>query len=433
MPKSNFQLILIIIFMGAGVFALLVFAGVIKIGKDKTQSGAGSTIVLWGTDKNELISQALEDFNNSNQGFTIKYVQKSADTFDQSLLEALATGTGPDIFLLPSDLAYHYKDKIFGVPFQNLSLATFKTSFASVGEVFVNSKGILAIPLAIDPIVMFYNRSMLDSAGIVYPPATWDQFSDIVPLLTEKDDDKKILTSAVALGQFSNITNAKDITASMFLQTGNRILAEAEDGSFVSTLENSNQINLSSILQFYTDFSDPLNENYSWNRSLPNSIDFFSADKLAFYFGHASESQYLINKNPNQNFSIAYLPQIKGLNSKSTYAKVTGIALSAHTKNFDNALAAASAMAMSDFATKYASLTGTAPARRDLLNVKQLDVSSSVIFNSALFARSWLDPSPKDTDDIFRTMINGVLSNSMSFNDAVRDAHSQMNLLLLKK
>lgn len=159
---------------------------------------------------------------------------------------------------------------------------------------------------------MYYNRSLLDSAGIIYPPKTWDEFRTMVPLLTKKDDNNKISQSAVALGQFTNITNSKDIIASMILQTGNTIVEEKEDG-FVSTLEDPSKYSLENTLEFYTDFADPLNDLYSWNKSLSDSRDLFSGENLAFYFGYASELQYLINRNPNQNFLMAPIPQIKVL------------------------------------------------------------------------------------------------------------------------
>jgi len=430
--KGNFQIVVLIIFLVGAVFSVFVFSGTIKLGKDKKQTGPQGTVVLWGTIRNEFISKALEDLNESNQAFTISYVQKSAENFDNELLEALASGTGPDLFFLTNDLAYHYKNKIFGIPYDVLPLVSFKTSFSSAAEVFVNSKGIMAVPIAIDPIVMYYNRSILDSAGIVYPPTTWDQFSELIPLLTKKDDNKKISKSTVGLGQFSNISNAKEILTAMFLQTGNNLVVE-KDGAFISTLGNLNQeYSIEDVLGFYTDFADPLKQVYSWNKSLPESRDFFSSENLAFYFGYASEKQSLLNKNPNQNFFVAPIPQIKGTNSKSTYAKVSGVAVSNHTKSFETALAAATSMAMSDFAEKYALAVGAAPARRDLLNKKQQDIFSVIFYNSALFAKSWLDPSPTDTDNIFQRMVDSILSNNLSIESAIKEAENKMSLLLLK-
>jgi hypothetical protein len=140
----------------------------------------------------------------------------------------------------------------------------------------------------------------------------------------------------------------------------------------------------------------------------------------------------MVNKNPNENFFASGIPQIKGSSFKSTSARVIGLAISSFSKNFTTAFTAASLMATSDFAAKLALATNTAPARRDLLATKPTDAFSPIFYNSALYARSWLDPSPKDTDSIFSVMVNSVLSNNLSISDAINDASAKLQLLLLK-
>jgi len=426
--KINFQLILIIVFVVAAVLGVLVFSGTIPIGK--SDSVASGTVILWGTVPSAKISPILSDFNKVNPGFIVKYVQKSADSFDQSLLEALASGTGPDMFFLPDNLVHHYKDKLFTIPFSSYSLASFKNTFAGAGEVFITSDGVSAFPISIDPLVMYYNRSILDGNGIVYPPITWEDLTNMVPTLTKKDETGKIIKSAVALGHFSNVVHAKDILIALFMQAGNPIIQENK-GIVNSTLGSAiGNYNLPSILKFYTDFADPNSPAYSWNRSFPNSDDVFSADNLAFYFGYSSELQSIVNKNPNQNFLVTGIPQIKNSNFKSTGAHVLGIAIASSSKNFNTAFTAASLMATGDFASDFASALGIAPARRDLLSVRQPDAFSPVFYSSALYSRSWPDPSPKDTDNIWGVMINSVLSNNMSIENAIKDANSKLQLLL---
>ncbi len=428
---KNFQLITIIVFIALAVFGVLVFSGAIPIGNDNTPGSLG-TVVLWGTEKTSALTPLLEEFNNANPTFVVKYVQKSAESFDQNLLEALAAGAGPDMFFLPDSLAFHYANKISPVPYQSYSLVSFKSNFAGAGEVFLTSKGILAFPLSIDPLVMYYNRSILDANGVIYPPAFWDDLISLVPKLIKKDDSNKIIKSVVALGHFSNVAHAKNILSALFIQAGSGIVAE-KDGVFSSALNASNpKYSLASILKFYTDFADPNKDVYSWNKSFPNSDNAFSREDLAFYFGFASELLSLINRNPNQNLGVAPLPQIKNSNFKLTGAQVTGIALLSSSKNFNTAFLAASLMATGDFASKFATAFGVAPARRDLLKTKPVDSYSPIFYDSALYARSWLDPSAKDTDNIFRNMIDGVLSNSLTVESAISDANSKLGLLLIK-
>lgn len=427
--KNNFQIILIAVFVFAAVFGLLVFSGAIPLGENGKEAGAG-TVVLWGTFRAETINTLLEEFNNENKTFTVSYVQKNPDTFDQELLEALASGVGPDMLFLPDNLAFHYSNKILGIPYQSYSVSSFKRSFAAAGEVFLTSRGIIAFPMTIDPLVMYYNRSILDANGVIYPPDNWTDFVNMAPVLTKKDETNRIQKSAAALGHFSNVFHAKDILSALFMQAGSGVVTE-RDGRFVSDLASSaGATGSDNVLRFYTDFADPQKNVYSWNKSFPLSRDFFSTNNLAFYFGYGSELPTLVSKNPNQNFLVAEFPQIKGSSFKSTGARVTGLAISAFSKNQNTAFIAAGRMTSGNFAAKLAQNLGVAPARRDLLSQKPTDAYYPVFYTSALYAKSWLDPSPKDTNDIFRRMIEGVLSGSLRPDEAVLDAGAKMSLLL---
>ena len=426
----NFQIILVVIFMAAAVGGLLVFAGIVKIGKDSTPTASG-TVTLWGTLQSAKINSLLDSFNQANQSLVVKYVEKNPESFNQDLLEALASGVGPDLFFLPDNLALSYANKIYPVSYQSFPAISFKNTFAGAGEVFLTAKRMLAFPMVIDPLVLYYNRSILDANNIVSPPVFWDDFVKLIPTLTKKDDTNKILQSATALGHFSNIRHAKDILAGLFMQTGDNIIAE-NNGSFYSVLGNSLNSGASGVLKFYTDFADPAKNVYAWNKSFSNSTDAFSNGNLAFYFGYASELNSLINKNPNQNFLVSSFPQIKNAKFKLTAGQVTGLAISAFSKNFNTAFTVASLMATGDFASKLSNAIAIPPARRDLLSVKLTDSFFPIFYSSALYAKSWLDPSPTDSNNIFRTMIESVLSNDLNPENAVKDASSKLNLLLLK-
>ena len=429
---KNFQLISIIVFIALAIFGILVFSGAIPIGKSDTPGAAG-TVVLWGTIKQTIMTSLIEQFNNVNKAFVVKYVQKDVDTFDQDLLEALADGTGPDMFFLPDNLAFHYSNKIFTVPFTSYPIASFENSFAGAGDVFLTGKGILAFPISIDPLMMYYNRSILDANFITSPPIFWDDLVSLIPKLTKKDESNKIIKSTIALGHFSNVAHAKDILATLFMQVGNKIVSE-KNGVFQSNLSSVDNggSNLASVLKFYTDFADPNNEMYSWNKLFLNSDEAFSKEDVAFYLGFGSELMSLVNRNPNENLAISSVPQVRGASFKVTGARVTGIALASSSKNIATAFIVASLMSTGDFASQFAIATNTAPARRELLKAKPADTYSPIIYDSALYARSWIDPSSKDTDNIFRNMIDSVLSNNMTPKNAIADTDGKLGLLLLK-
>lgn len=431
--KEYFQVILLVIFIFGGIFGLLAFSGVIPLGEDTGENGAKGSVVLWGTYSSSAVLPALNDFNNFHTDFNVSYVQKSPETFDRDLLEALASGVGPDMFFMPNDLILSYRNKILSIPYTSIPQAAFRNSFASAGDVFLTGAGILAMPIAIDPLVMYYNRSMLNSKGLINPPVYWDEVAAVVPALTEKDQDNRISRSAVALGQFANVTNAKDILSAMFMQTGNPIVTE-KDGVLISTLNTySNQYNLGSVLEFFTNFTNPSRAEYTWNRSFPNSQTAFSGESVAVYFGFGSELPVLRARNPNQDFLVSSFPQIRGASSKFTGAKVVGIAVSAFSKNLNTAFVAANLLATENFARTFSQAAGLVPAKKDFLAQPPTDSFYPVFYNSALFARGWLDPGNQETNVIFGSMVEKVLANLLSPSEAIRDADSRLLLLLSRQ
>ena len=97
---GNFKIIILIVFVAAAVLGIFVFSGAIPLGSGGKQNEAQGTVVLWGTEKGGVIRPLLDNFNRANQTFVVKYEEKSVDTFDQDLLEALASGVGPDMFFI---------------------------------------------------------------------------------------------------------------------------------------------------------------------------------------------------------------------------------------------------------------------------------------------------------------------------------------------
>ncbi|MDQ3244995.1 MAG: extracellular solute-binding protein [bacterium] len=429
--KENFKIIIIVVFIAGAVLSVFVFSGAIPIGKKTDTTVAKGTVVLWGTVKASAMSPLLEEFNNVNTSFSVKYVEKNSAIFNQALLEAIASGGGPDMFLLPDDLIFDYYNKIYLIPYAGYPLVTFKNTFAGAGEVFLTSSGILAFPVTIDPIMMYYNRSTLDNNNITTPPSYWDDFITLAPKLTQKDENKKIIKSAIALGQFSNINNAKAILSTLFLQTGSKMVVES-GGRFYSDFGPTAIAKPDSALAFYSSFADPSKDYYSWNRLLPNSLEFFTAGDLAFYLGFSSELPQIINKNPNLNFAVTSIPQIKNANNKSTYARVSGIAISKFSKNINTALVASSLLASGTFANNLANSLAVAPATRGGLAIKPTDQYFPYFYTSALYAKSWIDPSALSTNDIFKKMVDEVLSNNSGPAEAIAEASSQIDFLLNK-
>ncbi len=417
-----------------GFFILCAIAGVIVFATMGGSSGGGSqtlAVTMWGTIPSTYIEKAEEVLNSTKPGtIAVTYTQKDPSTFDTDLTEALAEGKGPDIVLLPSPFLLHDQNKLALIPWSYVSESTFKNTFAEAGEVFLTDKGSYAIPFIIDPLVMYWNRDTFNAASISLPPATWDQVTAEAPKFSVLAPDKTVLKSAVPFGEYANVSNAKNILAALTLEAGGRMVARngADATNYLLEIpQNSTVPAFESAVSFYTQFADPSQTTYSWNRSLPNSQDDFLSGNLAMYFGMASEIGSIRDKNPNLNFDVTSLPQVKGVPTKTTYADVYGFAVLANSKNQQNAANAIILLASQPVIKAVSDLSGLPPVRRDLLATLPGTDSGDVFYNSALWSKAWLDPSPTFSAGVFKTMIESITSGQARVQEATRIAGQQFD------
>jgi ABC-type glycerol-3-phosphate transport system substrate-binding protein len=424
---SKFQLIFI------GVFGLFILVGVAIFALGKIGSNqVASNLLVWGflseKDWNELANgPTLKQKKNIN--FT--YVQKKEDTFDAEFVEALASGKGPDLFFLNQDSIFKHKDKILPIPYKVISERDFKDVFIQGGEIYLSKNGVLGLPFTVDPMVMYWNRTIFSNNGLVYPPKYWSDFYDLSAVVTKKDGALNINQSTVALGEFSNISHAKDIFSLLVMQAGG-VLSKTQDGTITSTLSDNNGVSILpavSALNFYTEFVNPLKPFYSWNRSLPLSKNRFIFGDLAVYFGYASEVEEIQSKNPNLNFDVAKIPQSKDAKEIITFGKMNALAVSKLSRDPNSAIQAALILISKPFITELIQLTNMPPVRKDMLSVRPDSSYMSMFYESAIQSRAWIAPDKKETEKIFKEMIESVTANRRSVSESVNRASLELGIL----
>ncbi len=431
---STFQIAVIGVFIFFTLLAVGVFSGIIPFFSNAPE-GVGGEAVLWGTLPAEHFRDPLEEMNRTNEGlFKVVYVEKDARTFDDDLVEALASGRGPDMILLPQELIVRHADKAYPLPYENMSVRSFRDTFVEEGELYLVPEGILGLPFSVDPLVMYWNRDMFSSAGISVPPATWDEFFTLVPMLTKIDNARNVLRSGVSFGEFSNVEHAKEILALLILQAGNPI-TEKTDSGYMSVLAENRGMSTNpaqSALRFYTEFSNPAKTTYSWNRSLPSSKDVFIAGDLAMYFGFASELDDIEKKSPHLNFDIAPVPQAKDAIARMTYGNMQAITVLKSSKNPTTTFYAASFMTSPEFNFVFSTISALPPPRRDLLRNIPPSAFGKIFYNGALTARGWFDPSPEETTAVFKTMVENTVSGKERISDAVVRASASIQTIIPK-
>ena len=426
---SLFQIVLVATFGAVAVAAVLIFA--LAVGGNSASTVG--TVTIWGTlDQgafNTVIRQGVEAEPRLAQ---VSYVQKDADSYINDLTNALAAGQGPDMFLLRQDYAYAEATKVIPIPSTSLSVTQFQNTFVDAANPFIAESGVLAVPLGVDPLVLYWNKDMLSTSGFSKPPQYWDELYDMARRITVKNNSGAITKSAVAFGEYVNVDNAKDILSLLILQAGGQITTRDQTGKIIPALAprtgDTTQA-APSALRFFTEFSDPSKEDYTWNRARPDARQSFAANDLALYVGYASEQPLVRRMNPNLNFAVAPIPQIRGAATAIDTGRVYGFAIPKTAKNPMGAITVAYLLAASDMSSSLSVALGIPSARRDVLALPAQ--GDDELFNKqAIIVRTWVDPDPKETERIFRGMIENTTSGASLLTEAVQRADQEMAHLL---
>ncbi len=428
---NNFYLIVIVVMIAVAIIALLLLGGVIP---GLAPGGGGGGLVnlnMWGDIPADNLVNLINNVNGANnKSFNIIYTEKSSAVYEKELIDALASGKGPDIWLLSQDLILKHKDKVSLIPFESLSERDFKDAFIEEGELYLSETGIVGFPFSVDPIVLYWNRNLFAGAGISQPPKTWDEFVGFSEKLTVRDSAGNITTSGAALGEFQNVDHAKEIISLLVLQTGNPIIESSSLKSTFVPLGNATIQSGENAVRFFTEFSNPSKISYSWNKSMSDSKDAFIAGVLAMYLGYASDYNDIISKNSHLNFDVAEIPQIKDGKIRATFAGMKALVVSKNSLNAAQAMLAASKLIEGGSIAEFSEKTFLPPVRRDLLVQAPKDPALNVFYKSAVYSRAWLEPDPAAVSEMFRSMIDVVNTGKKRISDAASDVNAKLDIML---
>lgn len=400
---STFKIIVVGIFIFFAVIGVFIFAS--YGGSSKAPI---PTVTIWGTLPGGSFSEYVRALNANATILNATYVQIQPEDFREVFVNALAEGKGPDLVLIPDNLLFQEKGKLIPIGYQTYPERDFKDTFIDAAQLFLSKEGVLGVPFAVDPMVMYWNRDIFSTAGVSRPPQYWSELSALAPKIIERNETSSIIRAMVPFGEFRNVTNAKEIIATLLFQSGTNIVVEGDTGEFFSTVDVSSGSSAvapaTSAVNFYATFSNPVSPLYTWNRSLPQSEDMFLAGNLAMYFGYASELTTLQRKNPNLNYDVATMPQAENT-TKTSYGRIYALSIVKGTKDLNSALASIGILTNATNLPQWTAETNLPPVRRDLLVSRPKDPYLDVFYSAAIQSKTWMDPDPVESNEIFRDMV----------------------------
>ena len=388
--------------------AVLVFSGAFGFGG----RGARTELIMWGTwesDPFREINRALQ--NNSGNAFTLSYIKKSPATYEQDLVEALAAGAGPDLWLIPAEWRFSRASLIAPLPAQFFNEREFKEQFVDVASLFIaplRSEGraadILALPLAFDPLVLYWNKDRFNAASIPLPPRDWTELMNDTSSLTRRNAAGQIEVAGAALGRASNIPLFKHILEALLLQENPRQNSFLQDASVAN-----------SATRYYTNFALSSRPHFSWHALLAPPRNLFLQNNLGMMIDYASLAPSFARQNPHLNFAVAPIPQINQT-KPVTNGALWGITVSRASPKSAQAWQATLLLTGANLAPSLLAAANFAPARRDLLD------SSNPLHAAVLQAKYIPDQHPIQTSAILAEMIDNVADGRKTVSEAINEA-----------
>jgi ABC-type glycerol-3-phosphate transport system substrate-binding protein len=428
MKLRPFELILVVLFAGLGFLALVLLASYKGIVGD--EAPVVGAVTIWGTLDSGPINQILKEIKDSNEDYKdVTYYYVGANDFSQTLTNALVDGTGPDVILISHEQLVELRKRISAFSYEYFPERDVRNTYIDGADIFALNDGMYAYPVAVDPIMLYWNRDLLTGKGFLSAPTTWEDLVNVqFPTLIDRGFDRSINRGVVAMGEYENIRNSFGLLSALLIQSGSK--GVVEEGVEYQILLDQSSVNggrpLYNALDFYTRFSRVNNILYSWNRSFEEDRSEFIAEDLSFYFGYGSEAKAIEQLNPNLSFDIAEIPQGAAATVRRTYGNFYGLSLVKNTKNQAGALKVMALLGNQTNAAWIAIEYGMAPAHRSLVSAGSNDTYGRIIYKSAPIAYGWLNPPRHNVDPIFTSMTRDVNENRYEAGAASQDAVSRL-------
>ncbi|MEX2033536.1 MAG: extracellular solute-binding protein [Candidatus Colwellbacteria bacterium] len=408
-----------LIFLGVvGVIAIVFLAVFFVGGRNPTEK---INLTVWGIDDAPGWDYAISRYQKLHPNVRIKYTELKPETYEKELINALAAGRGPDIFMINNRWTVKHADKIAPSPVEKIPPSVFRDLFPQVAEYdFLSSNGqVYGLPLSIDTLALFYNRDIFDKRGVALFPETWEEFLKAIPKLRTIDKSGQLILPAAAIGGSTiSIPNAPDILELLMLQTG--ALTPDEYPSQTVDSEEGER-----ALEFYIQFTNPRSQYYAWSDASGSSVDSFAEGKTAMLFAYANDAQWIKAKNPFLNFAIVPAPQAD-LNQAVSVADYWGLTASSKNESPEAAwdfivFAATDKEATLDYLTS----TGRPPALRSLINEYLNDSKLGAFARQALTARSFYEGDDEAVRAIFDKAIRDAINGNSIF-EALREVEAEL-------
>lgn len=304
----------------------------------------------------DVLEQIVDDFNAAHDGeITITTQVNPWDVIDDTFLPALSADNGPEIVAMPAERLPVYADRGAFVELDDFYAddeATPDLNAGALDMVTVDDTA-YGVPTGFVPLTMFYNRALLDAAGVAVP-TTWDEWVAAAQALTvDENGDGTPEQYGLALADHATVGNG--VWPTLFYGNGGAIVEDGE--AVIDSPENAE------TLEFWHDA-------IAAGKISPTGVDgvsgdsLFSSGRVAMYIG--GPWMATVSEENGIDYGIAPIPA----GPEEQAASAIGVSM-ALTRQADQAQQAAAQEFFSFFLSREESVawalgSGWPPLRTDI-------------------------------------------------------------------
>ena len=428
------------------------------------------TLTIWSAiDDDDAYDQMMRNFRQSYPYASLVFKRYRLEEYEDQLLNALAEDRGPDIFMIHNTWVGKYLSKISPQPpkvkvarqvvtgnlkkevtievqeISTISPTKLRNEFVDVVAADTIRKvdvaddpkhpdyqeRILGLPMSVDTLALYYNKDLLNAAGIPNPPENWADVQEQVRKLALVSAEGNIIRAGIGMGTGENVERSPDIISLLMMQNGAEM---SDDRGYItfnqmpdSLRDTLEQPPAYGALRFYTDFANPGKNVYTWNADQPNSMDAFIRGTSAFFLGYHYQLPTIRANAPKLNLGITSVPQIQGT-PEVNYANYWLWTVSTKSDAPDLAWHFINYMTGEDGVKLYQEELPRPTARRSFIAEQLEDPDLGVFASQLLTAKSWYRGSdPEAMESAMMDLIETVPADDRALRDSLKIAVEKVN------
>jgi multiple sugar transport system substrate-binding protein len=327
--KRGVLLIVGIVFLV--IFGVLVFL----FARGGNKAVVSPVVKVWAPfDEKKVYDELTKPFLEANPGVSVefKYIEAAdAKEYEAKVVDAIASGTGPDVWLIRTDWLPKHASKLTIMP-NGLGWTTNRKEsdkealerLLTPAVVAQNSfsGAIYGLPLSVDSLALYVGDNVVNDAMSEFirlgdpraeilrnNPRTWAELEAWVRALTVKNKNT-VTRPAIALGTITNTYAATDVYSAMLQQFGGLVYNSPSEVALNLALGDGS-LPAVRALELFKSFSDPAHPNYTWNETLGDPVALFAAEKLPMMIAYSSLQPELLRRNSSlSKVGVLPLPQV---------------------------------------------------------------------------------------------------------------------------